>query len=48
MFGAGITNNIVVGGLCFILMILLMGLVTPVAGPVIGGVYQNYSVFFCH
>jgi membrane-associated protease RseP (regulator of RpoE activity) len=43
MFGAGITNNIVVGGLCFIVMILLMGLVTPVAGPVIGGVYQNYS-----
>jgi len=43
MFGAGITNNIVIGGICFIAMILLMGLVTPVAGPVIGGVYQNYS-----
>jgi membrane-associated protease RseP (regulator of RpoE activity) len=24
-------------------MVLLMGLVTPVTGPVIGGVYQNYS-----
>jgi membrane-associated protease RseP (regulator of RpoE activity) len=43
MFGAGITNNIVVGGACFLVMILLMGLVTPVTGPVIGGVYQNYS-----
>ncbi|NYT17942.1 MAG: PDZ domain-containing protein, partial [Methanomicrobiales archaeon] len=43
MFGAGITNNIVVGGLCFLVMILLMGLVIPVAGPVIGGVYQNFS-----
>jgi membrane-associated protease RseP (regulator of RpoE activity) len=43
MFGAGITNNIVIGGACFVVMILLMGLVTPVTGPVIGGVYQNYS-----
>ena len=43
MFGAGITNNIVIGGICFLLMILLMGLVIPVSGPVIGGVYQNYS-----
>jgi membrane-associated protease RseP (regulator of RpoE activity) len=43
MFGAGITNNIVVGGLCFLGLILLMGLAAPVAGPVIGGVYQNYS-----
>jgi membrane-associated protease RseP (regulator of RpoE activity) len=43
MFGAGITNNIVVGVVCFLVMILLMGLVVPVAGPVIGGVYQNFS-----
>jgi membrane-associated protease RseP (regulator of RpoE activity) len=43
MFGAGITNNIVIGGICFLAMILLMGLVVPVAGPVIGGVYQNFS-----
>ncbi len=43
MFGAGITNNIVIGVICFLVMILLMGLVVPVAGPVIGGVYQNYS-----
>lgn len=43
MFGAGITNNIVVGVTCFVVMILLMGLVVPVTGPVIGGVYQNFS-----
>jgi len=43
MFGAGITNNIVVGTACFVIMILLMGLVVPVTGPVIGGIYQNYS-----
>jgi membrane-associated protease RseP (regulator of RpoE activity) len=43
MYGAGITNNIVIGGVCFLVMILLMGLVTPVTGPAIGGLYQNYS-----
>lgn len=43
MFGAGITNNIVIGAICFIVMILLMGLVVPVTGPIIGGVFQNFS-----
>jgi membrane-associated protease RseP (regulator of RpoE activity) len=43
MFGAGITNNIVFGTACFVVMVLLMGLVVPVTGPVVGGVYQNYS-----
>jgi membrane-associated protease RseP (regulator of RpoE activity) len=43
MFGAGITNNLVVGFSCFILLILCMGLVTPVTQPVIHGVYKNYS-----
>jgi membrane-associated protease RseP (regulator of RpoE activity) len=43
MFGAGITNNIVFGVICFVVMILLMGLVVPVTGPVIGGIYKNYS-----
>lgn len=42
MFGAGITNNMVVGGACFVLMILMMGLVAPVTGPIIGGVYQDF------
>jgi membrane-associated protease RseP (regulator of RpoE activity) len=42
MFGAGITNNLVVGFSCFVLLILCMGLVTPVAQPVIHGVYKDY------
>lgn len=43
MFGAGITNNIVFGSACFVIMILLMGPVVPVSGPIVGGIYQNYS-----
>jgi membrane-associated protease RseP (regulator of RpoE activity) len=43
MFGAGITNNIVVGVVCFAAMILLVGAAVPVDEPVIQGVYKNYS-----
>ncbi len=42
MFGAGITNNLVVGFSCFFLLILFMGLVTPFSQPVIHGVYKDY------
>jgi membrane-associated protease RseP (regulator of RpoE activity) len=42
MFGAGITNNLVVGFSCFLLLILFMGLITPVSQPVIQGVYKDY------
>jgi len=42
MFGAGITNNLVVGFSCFFLLLLCMGLVTPVSQPVIHGVYKDY------
>ena len=42
MFGAGITNNLVVGFACFVLLILCMGLVTPLSTPVINGIYKNY------
>ena len=42
MFGAGITNNLVVGFSCFFLLILFMGLATPVSQPVIQGVYKDY------
>jgi membrane-associated protease RseP (regulator of RpoE activity) len=42
MFGAGITNNLVVGFSCFFLLILCMGLVIPVSQPVIHGVYKDY------
>ncbi|HUU76047.1 MAG TPA: site-2 protease family protein [Methanoregulaceae archaeon] len=43
MFGAGITNNIIVGAVCFAAMILLMGAAVPTSEPVIQGVYKNYS-----
>ena len=42
MFGAGITNNLVVGFSCFVLLILCMGLVVPVTQPIIHGVYKDY------
>jgi membrane-associated protease RseP (regulator of RpoE activity) len=42
MFGAGITNNLVVGFACFMLLIICMGFVTPLAPPAIYGVYQDY------
>ncbi len=45
MFGAGITNNIVIGALCFILMFLLAGMAVPTGGPVLAGVYQNFSAY---
>ncbi|MBP1928257.1 membrane-associated protease RseP (regulator of RpoE activity) [Methanolinea mesophila] len=45
VFGAGITNNVVVGAICFVLMILLVGAAVPTTEPVIQGVYQNYSAY---
>jgi membrane-associated protease RseP (regulator of RpoE activity) len=42
MFGAGITNNLVFGFSCFVLLILMMGMVVPAQQPVIYGVYKNY------
>lgn len=42
MFGAGITNNLVVGFSCFVLLILCMGLVIPISQPIIHGVYKDY------
>ncbi|MFA6226173.1 MAG: site-2 protease family protein [Methanoregula sp.] len=42
MFGAGITNNLVVGFACFVLLIFCMGFVTPLAPPVIHGIYKDY------
>jgi membrane-associated protease RseP (regulator of RpoE activity) len=43
MFGAGIMNNLVVGAICFVVLILVMGMAVPSNAPVIHGVYQNYS-----
>jgi len=42
MFGAGITNNLVVGFSCFVLLILFMGLVIPLSTPLIHGIYKDY------
>jgi len=41
MFGAGITNNLLLGVLCFIAIILLLGLVVPLNVPLIHGVYVD-------
>ncbi|MEM2123841.1 MAG: site-2 protease family protein [Methanolinea sp.] len=45
MFGAGITNNIVVGIACFVAMVLLFGMVVPTESPVIAGVYKDYPAW---
>lgn len=45
MFGAGITNNILAGILCFGLMIALLGLAVPVSSPLIKGVYVDSPAY---
>jgi membrane-associated protease RseP (regulator of RpoE activity) len=45
MFGAGITNNLVVGFSCFILLILLIGIAVPITAPVIHGIYKDYPAY---
>jgi membrane-associated protease RseP (regulator of RpoE activity) len=42
MLGAGITNNIVVGILCFAVLILLVGMAVPLSSPLIKSVYVDY------
>ncbi|MFA5237224.1 MAG: site-2 protease family protein, partial [Methanoregula sp.] len=42
MFGAGITNNLVVGFSCFVLLILVFGMVVPATQPAIHGIYKGY------
>ena len=41
MFGAGITNNILLGLACFALVVFLLGFAVPVSIPMIHGVYVN-------
>lgn len=45
MFGAGITNNILVGFLCFLLMIALLGYAVPVNTPLIKGIYVDSPAY---
>ena len=42
MFGAGITNNLVLGFSCFVLLILLFSMIVPATQPAIYGVYEGY------
>lgn len=42
MYGAGITNNILVGVLCFVLMVSFAQMAAPLPDPVIAGVYKEY------
>lgn len=41
MFGAGITNNILLGLACFALVVFLLGFAVPVPTPLIQGVYVD-------
>jgi membrane-associated protease RseP (regulator of RpoE activity) len=43
MFGAGITNNILLGLACFALVVFLLGFAVPVSSPepLIWGIYEN-------
>jgi len=45
MFGAGITNNILLGVLCFVAIILLLGLVVPLNAPLVHGVYVDSPAY---
>jgi membrane-associated protease RseP (regulator of RpoE activity) len=45
MFGAGITNNIVLGLVCFALVVFLLGFAVPVSTPLIHGVYVDSPAY---
>ncbi|WAI00785.1 site-2 protease family protein [Methanogenium organophilum] len=42
MYGAGITNNLVVALVCFVAIVGLMGMATPLSTPIVKGVYVGY------
>lgn len=41
IFSAGVTNNIVIGLICFILVISMVGFIVPKEGVFVYGVYEN-------
>lgn len=45
MFGAGITNNIVLGLVCFGLVVVLLGFATPLTAPLVSGVYPDTPAY---
>ncbi|MDR0980316.1 MAG: site-2 protease family protein [Methanocalculaceae archaeon] len=42
MFGAGITNNMMVGAICIVALVLLLGMVVPGTVPFVQGIYEGY------
>lgn len=42
MYGAGIMNNLVIGFLCFALLLILISWAEPVQDPIITGYYKDY------
>jgi membrane-associated protease RseP (regulator of RpoE activity) len=45
MFGAGIANNLVLGFACFAGLVYILGLLAPVPGPIVYGVWFNYPAY---
>lgn len=45
MFGAGIANNLVVSLICMIVLVLLVGMLTPSGAPYIYGVHAGYPAY---
>jgi membrane-associated protease RseP (regulator of RpoE activity) len=42
MLGAGITNNILIGLACFVVLLLLLGMAVPLQAPLVKSVYVDY------
>jgi membrane-associated protease RseP (regulator of RpoE activity) len=42
MYGAGIMNNLVIGVLCFALLVTMIGWAEPSSEPIVVGYYQDY------
>ena len=45
MFGAGITNNILLGLACFALLVFLLGFAVPLSTPLVHGVYIDSPAY---
>jgi len=45
MFGAGITNNILLGLVCFILLVFLLGFAVPLSTPLVHGIYVDSPAY---
>jgi membrane-associated protease RseP (regulator of RpoE activity) len=45
MFAAGITNNLVIGIICILGLVVLLGMVVPGSAPYIQGVYEDYPAY---